>query len=74
MVTWDAVWMTVDDDRGYFLEARVCAQAGLIDVYGHTDGTSYTFSDRTSCSSASSGKLYVVEKHGYTDPVVIPWP
>jgi len=74
VVTWDAVWMTVDDDRGYFLRARVCVKAGLIDVYGQTNGTSYTFNDLTSCAGASSGKLYVVEKHGYTDPVAIPWP
>ena len=34
----------------------------------------FTFNDLTSCAGTSSGKLYVVEKHGYTDPVAIPWP
>ena len=74
VVKWDTVWMTIDDDRGYFLEARICTQAGLFDVYGHTDGTSYSFNDLTSCGSPSSAKIYVVEKHGYTDSVPIPWP
>ncbi len=74
IVTWDEVWMTVDDDRGYFLTVRLCTAAGLIDAYAHTDGTSYTFTDLTSCGSQSGGKLYAVEKHGYTDPVSIPWP
>ena len=74
IVTWDEVWMTVDDDRGYFLAVRLCTAAGLIDAYAHTDGTSYTFTDLTSCGGGSGGKLYAVEKHGYTDPVSIPWP
>jgi hypothetical protein len=74
VITWDKIWMTVDDDRGYFLQVQVCTQAGLIDAFGHTDGNTYTFKDLTSCDRASSGKLFAVEKHGYTDPIVIPWP
>jgi hypothetical protein len=38
------------------------------------DGTSYTFDDEDDCSNDSNGRLYAVEKHGYTDPVTIPWP
>ena len=74
IIAWDEVWMTIDDDRGYFIQARICTQAGLIDAYAHTDGTSYTLTDLTTCGSLSGGKLYAVEKHGYTDPVAIPWP
>jgi len=36
--------------------------------------TTYTFTDEAGCAEASSGLLYTVEKHGYTDPVPIPWP
>jgi hypothetical protein len=36
--------------------------------------TSYTFTDGPGCSQPSGGKLYTVEKHGYTSPVDIPWP
>ncbi len=74
VVSWDAVWMTEDDFRGYLIEARICRNGYLLDVAVHTNGTSYTFNDDTNCSRASSGKLYAVEKHGYTDPVSIPWP
>jgi len=77
MVSWDEVWMTEEDDRGYFLNVWVCQDGnyvwmpkGLPDQYH----TSYTFTDQPGCSQPSGGKLYTVEKHGYTDPVDIPWP
>jgi hypothetical protein len=76
-VSWDPVWMTVDDDRGYFLEVWVCQHgyrswvpASLPDQYQ----TQYTFTDEQGCSSPSSGEIRTVEKHGYTDAVQIPWP
>jgi len=74
VVTWEEVWMTEDDDRGYLIEASVCQNGYLIDVAVHTDGNSYTFLDEGNCEGESKGKLYAVEKHGYTDPVQIPWP
>ena len=79
-VTWDEVYMTTDDDRGYFLDVWVCQSGNyvwmpvgeqvLLDQYH----TAYTFKDQPGCSQPSGGKLYTVEKHGYTDPVDIPWP
>jgi hypothetical protein len=76
-VTWDGVDMTEDDDRGYFLDVSVCQDGnivwmptGLPDQYQ----TSATFTDQPGCSQPSGGKLYTVEKHGYTSPVDIPWP
>jgi hypothetical protein len=76
-VTWDDVWMTEDDDRGYFLDVWVC-QGGYL-VWAPTAlpnqySTVVTFKDERGCSQPSSGKLYTVEKHGYPDPVDIPWP
>jgi hypothetical protein len=73
-VTWEPVWMTTDDDRGYMIEANICQNGNLIFVVVAIDGTSHTFTDESECSSDSGGKLYTVEKHGYTDPVAIPWP
>ncbi len=73
-VYWSAVWMTKDDDRGYLIEATICQNGQLISVAVQTNKTSYEFTDERSCSGDSSGKLYTVEKHGYTDPVDIPWP
>jgi hypothetical protein len=46
----------------------------MVGVAVNTDDNSYTFNDETGCSKSSGGKLYTVEKHGYTDPVEIPWP
>lgn len=73
-VSWKEVWMTEDDFRGYLIEAFVCQKGYLIGIVIQTDEPTYTFKDEQTCSSASSGKLYTVEKHGYTDPVAIPWP
>jgi hypothetical protein len=73
-VTWEPVWMTEDDDRGYLIEATICQEGFLVAVAVHTDNPSYEFEDETRCSAPSSGLLYTVEKHGYTDPVPIPWP
>jgi hypothetical protein len=73
-VSWDEVWMTKDDYRGYLIEATVCQNGNLVWIAVSVDGTSYTFDDEGTCSGASSGKLYTVEKHGYTAPVDIPWP
>ena len=73
-VTWEPVWMTTDDYRGYMIDAHVCQKGSLVYLVVAIDGTSYTFTDDGSCSSDSGGKLYAVEKHGYTDPVSIPWP
>jgi hypothetical protein len=76
-ITWEKVGMTLDDDRGYFIEAWVCQNGGYIwwtvsfpDQYT----TSYTVTDEKGCPAASKGKLYAVEKHGYIEPVTIPWP
>ena len=74
VLTWDDVWMTDDDDRGYMIEARICVEAGLIDVVVATNKTAHTFTDLNSCSADSGGRLYAVEKHGYTDPISIDWP
>jgi hypothetical protein len=73
-IIWEPVWMTLDDDRGYLIEANLCQNGILIWQAVHTDTSSYTFTDELGCSTPSSALLYVVEKHGYTDPVQVPWP
>jgi len=77
-VSWEPVWMTEDDDRGYFLDVWVCQDGayvwmpvGLPNQYEDQ----YTFTDNEEgCSQPSGGQIYTVEKHGYTSPVDIPWP
>ncbi|MBG0771133.1 MAG: hypothetical protein H0S82_05455 [Anaerolineaceae bacterium] len=76
-ITWNKVWMTEDDDRGYLIEAWVCQNGAYIWwTVGFPDQytTSYTVTDDNTCSMPSSGRLYTVEKHGFSDPVIIPWP
>jgi len=77
IITWSSVWMTQDDDRGYFLDLWVCqggyivwVPASLPDQYQ----TQFTVKDETGCSEASHGLIYTVEKHGYTHSKDIPWP
>lgn len=74
IVSWQPVNMTEDDNRGYMIEANVCQNGNLIWMAVATMDTTYTFTDETTCSEDSNGLLYTVEKHGYTDPVPIPWP
>jgi hypothetical protein len=76
-ISWEAVWMTADDDNGYFLDVHVCQNGNYI--WWPTQkltqyDTSATFTDQTGCSEKSGGQIYTVEKHGYTSPVEIPWP
>jgi len=73
-VSWTAVYMTEDDDRGYMIEARLCQKGFLFDTAVHTDTPSFTFTDEQTCEGESGGSLFVVEKHGYTESLIIPWP
>ena len=74
MVSWNRVQMTEDDDRGYMIEATICQDNTNIFVVVATKNTFYTFTDEAGCSRASHGLLYTVDKHGYSNPVEIPWP
>lgn len=77
IVNWEEVWMTEDDDRGYFIEGWFCEGGAYFwsaVAIPNQFTTTYTFTDESGCPFPSSAKIYVVEKHGYTDPVDIPWP
>lgn len=76
-ITWDQVTMTADDDRGYLLELFICQDTVFIwwtDSYPDQFTTSYTVRDEAGCAQPSSGKLYTVEKHGFSEPAIIAWP
>lgn len=76
-ISWSRVPMTVDDDRGYFLDLFVCQKGSYIwwpIALPNQYQTSYTVTDELSCSQASGGMLYTVEKHGYSNPALILWP
>jgi hypothetical protein len=76
-ITWERVEMTKDKDRGYLIEAFVCQDgAYLWWTFSYPDQytTSYTVRDEPGCPALSQGLLYTVEKHGFSNPAVIPWP
>ncbi len=73
-ISWQRVKMTVDDDRGYLIEATICQGGSLVTVAIHTDNNSIELTDERGCGGQSKGQIYTVEKHGYVDPVPIPWP
>ena len=76
-ISWNQVHMTKDKDRGYLLELFVCQDTiykWWTDSYPDQFSTSYTVRDEAGCAQPSSGKLYTVEKHGFSEPAVISWP
>ena len=77
VITWDQVQMTKDDDRGYLIEAFVCQNTVYTWwTFSYPDQfeTEYVVQDEEGCAAESYGRLYTVEKHGYSQPVDIPWP
>lgn len=76
-ISWNQVPMSNDKDRGYLLELFVCQDTiykWWTDSYPDQYSTSYTVKDEAGCAQPSSGKLYTVEKHGFSEPAIIPWP
>lgn len=77
IISWDRMEMTLDKDRGYLLELFVCQDGNYLwwtDSYPDQYTTTYEVRDEAGCAQPSSGKLYTVEKHGFSDPAIINWP
>ena len=76
-IHWDQVHMTKDHDRGYLIEAFVCQDGFYLWwTYSFPDQytTSYTVRDESGCPAPSQGQILTVEKHGFSNPAIIPWP
>jgi hypothetical protein len=81
-IFWQPVWMTEDDYVGYLVEAWVCqggSQVFLPIKYATSFDHNSTMmviqvEDDPGCDLPSSARIYTVEKHGYTDYRMIPWP
>lgn len=71
-ITWSPAPPSVD--LHYLIRADVCNGQYVITVVHTTTGTSFSVQDKQGCSSSASGKLFVVNKLGYSAPVSIPWP
>ena len=76
-ITWEELGMSPGDDseqEPYLVEAWVCRDGKLTFVPIGAYYTEATIVDEPGCSEPSFGRVYGVEKHGYTKPREIPWP
>jgi hypothetical protein len=73
-VFWTPIYMSVDDNRGYLIEAWLC-QAGQIQFTAVNPWQPpIALHDEAGCQEPSSARIYTAEKHGYTSYVLIRWP
>jgi hypothetical protein len=87
-ITWEPVWQTEDDYNGYLIEAWVCQGGKQVfrptgyktDVFQNDSAIragswlEVKITDEPGCDVPSRARLYTVEKHGYTNYVMIAWP
>lgn len=73
-VFWTRVPMTLDDDRGYLIEAWLCQDGQVRFTPLHFWSPPALLHDEAGCLQPSSARIYTAEKHGYTRWVKIPWP
>jgi hypothetical protein len=77
VIKWDQMEMSDDKDRGYLIEAFVCQDGAYIWwTFSYPDQftTEYEVKDEAGCAAESYGRIYTVEKHGFSEPADIPWP
>jgi hypothetical protein len=73
-VWWDLISMSLDDNRGYLIEAWVCQEGQLIFTAINPWEPPAVLKDEAGCLQPSSGRIYTAEKHGYTEWILIRWP
>lgn len=76
-VFWSPLQLRAGDDSGqypYLIEAWVCTGGQLIFTPVGTYANAVAIRDEAGCSEPSHGRIFGVEKHGYTRSVEIPWP
>jgi hypothetical protein len=73
-VWWDLISMSVDDNRGYLIEAWVCKDGQLLFTAINPWEPPAVLVDEAGCMQPSSGRIYTAEKHGYTEWILIRWP
>jgi len=81
-ISWKADWMSLDDYRGYLIEAWLC-QGGMQifdpisyvpPLASNVGMLSIKVTDESGCSSPSSARIYSAQKQGYSNWSNIPWP
>lgn len=87
IISFQTIWMTEDDYRGYLIEAWVCqggkqvfvpigapAPLPMPSVWENQGIFWAKVIDEPGCLQPSRARIYAVEKHGYTWYRMIPWP
>ena len=76
-IIWNAVSYRAGDETAsppYLVEAWLCTSGQLVFTPIGSYETAVEIIDEPGCSEPSHGRLYFVEKHGYTKYVEISWP
>ena len=76
-VSWNGVTLRAGDETAeapYLVEAWVCVEGRLMFTPLGVYANSVRLTDEPGCADPSHGRVYLVEKHGYTLWVEIPWP
>lgn len=71
LVNWDLVPMSLDDNRGYLIEAWLCQDSQLLFIPTQYWNPPAILIDEPGCSEPSSARIYTAEKHGYTEWIAI---
>jgi hypothetical protein len=73
-VSWSLVPMSLDDNRGYLIEAFLCQDGQLRFTPVQYWEPPAVLIDEVGCMEPSSARIYTAEKHGYTQWILIRWP
>jgi len=74
-ISWDdATYIPSPDRRGYLIDARVCRNGVIVQLFFHVDSPTYTIEVDENCSQKSTATIYVVHKDGYGESRTIELP
>lgn len=74
IIAWDPLPFTEDDFRGYMLQLDLCQGGQMVTATIQTNDTQLSVTDELTCGGGSGGRLWGVEKHGYTQSVEVIFP
>lgn len=76
-ISWNAIQLRAGDETAsppYLVEAWLCREGELVFTPIGSYVSNINVQDEAGCSESSHGRVFIVEKHGYTRWIEIPWP
>ena len=76
-ISWNPIQLRAGDETAqtpYLIEAWVCREGQIVFTPIGPIQPIYTLQDEAGCAEPSHGRVFYVEKHGYTRWMEIPWP